>query len=223
MCAARIEFYVRLVRSGRGFIASDADAVWLRDPRAWFDRHRDCDLLASQGTIWPTDQYLRHHFALCSGFFLCRASERTRRYFERARVLDGLASDQWRLNAVLLEDAAGRRETGPRTLWVAAGRDWHRPARWVRAALLPVRLLSRPVLEKLRDRILLGLGFDYVFTSRDVIRGRFSGRLTVGVIPMHLVWRGVGSSANACVRHDPRGPGARGRRWGRTWLHKGRR
>ena len=218
LCPLRIRLYVRLAGSARDFIASDADAVWLRDPRPWLDRHPDCDLLASQGTTWPTDHYLRHHFALCGGFFLCRAGARTRDYFERMQALAGSPSDQWRLNAVLLRDPGGCWAAGRRTLWLAAGRDWHRPPWWVSAALAPIRLLSAPLLEKLQDRLLLGLGFDYLFTSREVIRGRFSGGLTVGVIPMHLVWRGVGPSAQALVRHDPRGPGARGRRWGRWWL-----
>ena len=224
LCRFRLELYVRLARSGRDFIASDADAVWLRDPRPWFDRHPDYDLLASQGTTWPTDQYLRHHFVICGGFLVCRASTRTGDYFAQAAALQGNPQDQWRLNAVLLRDPEGRWETGDRrTLWLAARRDWHRPGVWARAALGTVRLLSGAVLEKLQDRLLLGLGVDYVFTSREVMRGHFSGGLTVGVIPMHIVWRGVGPPEGVLVRHDPRGPGARGRRWGRRWLRGGRR
>ena len=210
----RVKLFRRLASSGRDFIHSDADAFWLHDPRPWLASHPDCDLLASQGTTWPTGQYLRHHFVLCAGFFLCRSNERTRAYFARVDGIKESGDDQLRMNAALVREPPQRWDIRSPEWWTVTDDGWHPPSRAWRAALAPLRLLAGPKLSRVQDRILLRLGLDFIVTSPEVIRGRFRDGMLVGVIPMRLVWRGVGSPDGALVRHPVRQRQSRGRRWG---------
>ena len=100
----RVKLWLHLVEHGYDFIHSDADAIWIKDPRPWLARHSDHDLLISQGGdglfYYPHTRF--HHFILCAGFFLARSSERTRTYFERVSSLMEVArDDQVCMNAAL--------------------------------------------------------------------------------------------------------------------------
>lgn len=214
----RIKLFLRLVESGRDFINSDADAVWVRDPRTWLARHHDCDLLFSQGTIHPLKYYFKHHFVLCSGFFLCRANERTQAYFAQSDAPDWTVhDDQYRLNMLLLRDSEQRWEIRKPEVWMirknncsrvygrgcnAVIRNGSRTSRAWHTTLAPLRLTADPVLKYIQNCILSGLGTYYIVTSRDLMRGQSCDGLSVGVIPMSLVWRSVGEPADdMLVRH----------------------
>ena len=186
----RAQLFRRLAAAGCDFIHSDADAFWLRDPRPWLMRQYGYDLLLSQGTVFPPAHYRRHRFTVCAGFFLCRANERTRVYFER---VDSLArthpSDQVRMNAVLLEDSEGGWRLKRPVVAVRANGQWARPPfeRWFGSCARYA--LARPVTRTLANLVGLLCRLDWMLTSRQVIEGRF-GSLTAGVIPMHIVMRG---------------------------------
>ena len=187
----RVQVFSRLAAHGCDFIHSDADALWLGDPRPWLLGRAGYDLLCSQGTVHPRPHYHRHRFTLCAGFFYCRANQRTARYFRRVRALaHEHPSDQVRMNAVLLRDPAARWRLEHPVLAVRGAGAWRAPrggAAWPGLARAVQRhaLLRAPAVAASRLARL-----EWLFTSRSIIRGRFSGGLAVGVVPMHLVMRG---------------------------------
>ena len=188
----RVRLFHHLAANGCDFIHSDADAFWLRDPRPWLMRHRDCDLLVSQGTTFPRCHYHRHRFVLCAGFFLCRAGDRTRDYFARVdALLEEHPSDQLRMNAVLLRDSAPSWTVNDPVPFLRARHEWIRPPLEPYFGRFARYLLARPPLRMLSDYALRICGVDYILTSRRITRGRFSAGLTAGIIPMHLVVRGA--------------------------------
>ena len=182
----RTRLFLHLARAGRDFIHSDADAFWVRDPRPWLVRHAQFDLLMSQGTKYPYEQYRRHRFVLCAGFFLCRANDRTRAFFERVEALVSRNPlDQWGMNQVLLGDPEGHWEVSKPVWRFRLGKKstWRRLSPGMRTLLSPlIRLLV------LHWRI-RHLGTLCIVTSGEIMRGPFSNALSVGVIPMRLVTR----------------------------------
>ena len=200
---ARTRLFLHLARTGRDFIHSDADAFWLGDPRPWLGAQDEFDLVFSQGTIFPKEQYLRHRFVLCAGFFLCRANTRTEAYFEQVEALsDCMSDDQWRMNTVLLRDPQGRWEVRNPVNRIQLPRVfWRRVPRLAGAAIPSVRRLLGPGLARLPHGVARRLP-ECVVTSHEPIRGTFGNGLTVGVIPMHLVVRmGVTPASCAFVVH----------------------
>lgn len=85
----RIEVISEFLESGCSVIHSDADAVWLKDPRGYLERLPH-DMLFSQGTFWPQDVHAGWGFVLCCGFFMIRSTPDTRRFaqelLQRVRV-----------------------------------------------------------------------------------------------------------------------------------------
>ena len=98
---ARVKLFRDLAGRGIDFINSDLDAVWLRDPLPYLES-LDGDLLVSQGTIQPPDILERWGFVACSGFFLSRASERMRRFYDLMIADD--RGDQISMSQVLVSD-----------------------------------------------------------------------------------------------------------------------
>ena len=204
----RVKLFRRLVEAGCDFVHSDADAFWLRDPRPCLQRHPKFDLLFSQGTVHPRATLQAYGFTICPGFFLARANARTRRYFAQ---VDGLSewrrSDQERMNAVLTDDPSGRWEVDGAQLSVRKRRPGAANRRWIR---LRPRFLEVGVARALHARALgrwpqlalQAVGWNGMVTSEQVIAGRFSEGLTVGVIPMRLVERvRFAPLANVLVSH----------------------
>ena len=204
----RTRLFLHLAKAGRDFINSDADAFWVRDPRPWLARHSEFDLLVSQGAGFPACQYRRHHFVLCAGFFLCRSNDRTRIYFERVEsLLDENPTDQHRMNVVLTRDPAGSWDIRKPVMRYRRrkGRLWKEPSFALRTCLTLLRLL--PTFAKRRMIALIEKRpFKFVRISSEVMRGRFSDDLTVGVIPMHLVSRSGITPACEYVWHQPPTP-----------------
>ena len=204
----RTRLFLHLAKAGRDFINSDADAFWVRDPRPWLARHSEFDLLVSQGTSFPASQYQLHHFVLCAGFFLCRSNDRTRIYFERVEsLLDENPRDQLRMNVVLMRDPEGSWDISKPVMRVHRGknRDWKEPSFVLRPFLTLLRLLRVSARPRMK-RLVLPRGFRFVRTSSEVMRGRFSDDLTVGVIPMHLVCRSGVAPSCEYVWHQPATP-----------------
>jgi hypothetical protein len=86
----RVAVISRLVEAGFNVLHSDADAVWRDDPRSLF-ANLDADIVASQGTTWPTSTLQKWGHVCCFGFILFRATPKTRSLL---RELVGLALSQ---------------------------------------------------------------------------------------------------------------------------------
>lgn len=187
----RVKMFAHLAAGGCDFIHSDADAFWHADPRPWLMEHSGYDLLCSQGTTFPRAHYHRHRFVLCAGFFLCRANERTRGYFETVDALTRHEpDDQVCMNRALLRDPEGRWSLEqPVPAW-RSGEAWVRPPLETAFLNLAQLVLRRPLLRGPVDVALRLAKRDWILTSRGVIAGRFGGGLTVGIVPMHIVARG---------------------------------
>ena len=187
----RVRLFRHLAASGCDFIHSDADALWLRDPRPWLMRQGGYDLLFSQGTTFPRPHYHRHRFVVCAGFFLSRANRRTRAFFERvgARVQTN-PSDQHGMNTVLLRDRARRWRLQDPVPAVCRNGQWVRPPleRWFGAGARYA--LAHPVPRTFVNAACRLAAVDWIVASHDIIHGRFGGGLTAGVIPMRIVARG---------------------------------
>ena len=202
---ARVRLFLHFAANRCDFIHSDADAFWLQDPRPWLMDHPGFDLLFSQGTTFPVEHWRRHRFVLCAGFFLCRANGRTRAYFKQvSRLSESHPDDQVCMNTVLLRDPEARWERGRRAPAVRPGAAWVAPP--PEASLLGYAraLLRRELLRALANRVLRSARLAWILTSPEVIRGRFTGGLTVGVIPMHIVTRfRFAGWDEPLVSHDP--------------------
>lgn len=99
----RLQLFWLLSSLGVSFVSSDADAVWLRDPRAYCSQ-LDCDLVISAGTVWPPEVVEQWGFALCCGMFFVRASPRMTEFLQAVRLAATKdADDQAALNRVLMK------------------------------------------------------------------------------------------------------------------------
>ena len=213
----RTGLFLHLAAAGRDFLHSDADALWRQDPRPYLAQQRECDLLMSQGTFGGGyNHYKRFGFVLCAGFFVCRSNARTRAYFEKVEALcknGKIKRDQRRINNILRRDREVRWEVRRpvlRRLSTRRGqvsRLWRSFLRkyspWPPSGKGCWAVVRRSVLRKrgnnrewMDPRALAGElakgrkgNNRCIVTSESMIRGRFSGGLTVGVIPMHLVTR----------------------------------
>ena len=202
----RVTLYRTLAEHGIDFIHSDADAYWLRDPRPWLEEHGEYDLLSSQGIALPHEQWNRHGFVLCAGFFLCRANPRTARLWAsvEARLADQ-PDDQVCLNMALLKDPAGRwRIRDPQPAFAVRTPIWRLLRRlgfalpvpgWFRlpnGACTGKRIWRGLSATPSRRRVRRFLGqwvLRTIVTSESVIDGHFRAGLRVGIIPMSVVRR----------------------------------
>lgn len=71
----RVALFAATLRRGYNLLHSDADAVWLRDPRPEYFAGSAADVVFSQATQWPTDVYRDWSFTLCCGLFFLRATD----------------------------------------------------------------------------------------------------------------------------------------------------
>ena len=206
--AMRKKLWLALAESGRDFINSDADAFWLQDPLPWLGQHSEFDILISQGEFAPRTHLARYHFTINPAFFLCRANVRTQNFLRQVEAIKD-RMDLQSMNDVILHD--------PETCWQVPRKvTWSWGMREVPALTRVVLELAQRLaplwLRRLKTskinpdcpgrldwlRVLL----EYIYISSDIIRGRFSNRLTIGVIPMHLVLRfKYMSSAPPLVSH----------------------
>jgi hypothetical protein len=101
--AERIRVFTDLLRMGQSFVHSDIDAIWLRNPlREGTAAACDCDLVFSQGTVWPPDVHEQWGFVLCCGWFRARASAAAVEFFETLRIdVAHTGDDQISVNRVL--------------------------------------------------------------------------------------------------------------------------
>lgn len=87
----RLKVLHYLVSLGESIIHSDADAVWLSDPRPDLEACAT-DVVFSQGTVWPPDVHQRHGLVLCCGFFFISPGPRSLRFLDH--VISRLDQDQ---------------------------------------------------------------------------------------------------------------------------------
>ena len=194
----RPKLWRALVDSGRDFIHSDADALWLKDPRPWLARQTEFDLLVSQGTVYPQSHFFRHRFVLCAGFFFCRANVQNQNYFRRVEEAKNI--DQLVMNELLLHDPEATWQIQQPSFWFV----WGNFSRIWRTIPAPINNNICMRIPRLISLLLQRLKLSWIRISPDIIRGRFSGGLTVGVIPMHLVTRINGiPSPKLLVSHVP--------------------
>ena len=198
----RKKLFRALAESGRDFINSDADAFWLQDPLPWLAQHPEFDILISQGIFAPRTHLARHHFVINPGFFFCRANVRTQNFFRQVEAIKG-RMDQQSMNDVLLHDPEARWQTRRVTVWQNGTNrieaDWYKVPVLTRIVLELAQRLAPWWLRRLKEQQIrhecpgrlhwLRILFNYIYISSEIMKGRFSNGLTVGVIPMHLVSR----------------------------------
>lgn len=99
----RVRVFEALVNLGVNFIHSDADAVWLADPRQYCS-DLDVDLAISPGTVWPFEAVELWGFVLCCGFFCARATPKMASFLQQVKQTTIVhRDDQAALNRVLLK------------------------------------------------------------------------------------------------------------------------
>ena len=216
----RKKLFSALVDSGRDFIHSDADAYWLKDPRPWLANHTEFDILISQGTIFPLEQYKRSHFVFCAGFFLCRSNMRTQNYFRQMEELTDM-DDQESMNQILLDDPnAYWYKYSPTIIWGPffemrqfyegeikvlkriSGRLYRIFSRLNRFYKIP-NILNSAVIWAHRQPLLRLLFRIIIYVNPDIIKGTFSNGLAVGIIPIHLVTRiSIMRSNDTMIEHN---------------------
>ena len=199
----RQKLFRAIAESGRDFIHSDADAFWLHDPRPWLMQHDEFDILISQGTFSPRSHFKRYRFVLCAGFFFCRANERSQNYFRQVEESKWLL-DQKSMGEVIIDDPeAYWKVHRPRIWWSTTGAvrgPWHKIPVLLGSALIWMcrtapRWSHRFKEQLLRSNFYKRLNWfkemldNYIYISPEIIEGSFSNRLTIGIIPMHLVTR----------------------------------
>ena len=197
----RMALFRRLAEAGHDFVHCDADAFWQRDLRPWLARQRGYDLLFSQGTTHPVEHFKAHHFTLCAGFFLARATPATRAFLAAAEAAaERVEDDQAGIGLALLGECGCRwrierpvlalRRAPPRGAGAdAGGHRWFRAPLGAVGGALPGRLLAAPGTARAAHRALRLAGLHAMVTSRAVMRGTCADGLRIGVIPMHLVER----------------------------------
>ncbi len=92
-----------LLDCGIDLIHSDLDALWLKDPRGYFEESA-FDVLFSQGTIDPPAVFSRWGLVACCGLFYMKSSKMTRKMLQQLLLLYPLAwhcDDQALLNEYL--------------------------------------------------------------------------------------------------------------------------
>jgi hypothetical protein len=100
----RVDVILELLEEGYDIIHSDADAIWLKDPRQFLQTLPQ-DMVFSEGTIWPPDVQKKWGFVLCCGFFVMRSNQQTIGFAKRLahRVRED-KDDQVSCNRMLLEE-----------------------------------------------------------------------------------------------------------------------
>jgi Nucleotide-diphospho-sugar transferase len=142
-----------LCEAGVDFIHSDVDAIWLRAPRRQCLSDQGYDLIASQGTVWPSDAHNRFGFVLCCGFFRLRSTIASQRLMsELVAHIEGTRNDQVSLNRLLVRDEcewsvrkgdAYRIEFRGKRLLCSKSLMTGRTRRGPRVAVLPLHLFQR--------------------------------------------------------------------------------
>lgn len=99
----RVRVFGGLLAEGRSFVHSDIDAIWIRNPlREGAAATCDCDLVFSQGTVWPPEVHDRWGFVLCCGWFQARATTAATDFFgELLTDVQRTGDDQISVNRVL--------------------------------------------------------------------------------------------------------------------------
>jgi hypothetical protein len=102
-----------LAGQGVDFIHSDADAVWLHDPRPLCFTEGEFDLVFSQGIDYPAETWRNWGFVLCCGLFAVRANPATAAFFTAVRsIAADLKDDQVAVNALLEQSGLSWRRDG---------------------------------------------------------------------------------------------------------------
>ena len=192
----RIRLCAYLAEQRVEFIFSDADALWIKDPRPFLILHPEYDLLISQGIythnglephkgggMGKNHDAARFPVVLCAGFFLARPSLNMQNYFkEVALLIEEYPNDQYCMNEILMRNSVKHRDIQkPMRIPIY---DRKKSAGWAVFA----RLLSIPMLQPFSQRLLRLLPRHCIVVSPEIIRW-VSGELTVGVIPMGLIAR----------------------------------
>lgn len=102
----RLRIVNELLADGLSLVHSDADAVWLADPLTDC-RASGCDLLFTQGTIWPRQAHQKRGFVACCGCYFINYNPRSQNFMLDAleKCLE-LHDDQIAINLLLPKDAS---------------------------------------------------------------------------------------------------------------------
>ena len=75
----RIRILKDIINKDYNVIHSDADAIWLKNPLSEFFYNQSCEVVFSEGTVWPPDIYEKWGFVLCCGFFGIKSNKATKK------------------------------------------------------------------------------------------------------------------------------------------------
>lgn len=157
----RLRVFRDLVASGSGFIHSDVDAIWLRDPRgAWSSD--DVDMAFSAGTIHPKAVHATWGFVLCCGYFQMNATAGSARLLDLAlEAFQASRDDQDTINALLLQQGTEWPDAPSPDYRLRASDTsfscWKRPVTGqCRALGLTVRLLPHGIVQRIHDPMATG-------------------------------------------------------------------
>jgi len=110
-----------LAAAGIDFIHSDADAVWLRDPRPLCFADAGFDLVFSQGINFPAETWRDWGFVLCCGLFAVRAKPATATFFAAVRAAaTSVKDDQVAVNILLQQSGLSWSEAGRNSYQLAS-------------------------------------------------------------------------------------------------------
>lgn len=99
----RLRLVSEILELGVGVIMSDADAIWLRDPRPELFENSGADLAISQGTKFPVRAFHAWGFVLCFGFFYAAPTSGARDLFACLSSIEKAdLDDQRELNLEIL-------------------------------------------------------------------------------------------------------------------------
>ena len=105
----RIGVFSELLARGEGFVHSDIDAIWVRNPLEVGSAPSSAeDLIFSQGTVWPPDVHDRWGFVLCCGWFWAKATAAARDFFQALEAdVRQTGDDQISVNRLLIKLGVG--------------------------------------------------------------------------------------------------------------------
>jgi len=100
--ALRIKIFRTLCAADINFIHSDTDAIWLRNPIPEYFGASDHHIIASSGTVWPSDVVKTQGFVFCCGLFYMKGCAQTLALMEEVSSDVAVSGDdQVSLNKVI--------------------------------------------------------------------------------------------------------------------------
>ena len=100
----RTKIIINKLEQGYDVIHSDADAYWIQNPIHKYFAQTDCDILTSQGTIFPHQVLSKLGFVACCGLVYYKNTKKTIDFLHKMQKITTLVKDdQKAFNYILAE------------------------------------------------------------------------------------------------------------------------